>query len=487
MAKTESAPESRSPRPVAAVVGAGVAGLVAARELTQLGYAVTVFDVTAPGGCVRSHTLDGLVLDAGAESFATRAPAVAHLAGELGLTVVAPTQSPAWLHAGPGRDLPLPKTGLLGIPGDPTATEVVDALGPEAAARAAEDLDADVDPTLLDGPVTLGRLVRERLGDTALQTLVTPVVSGVHSADPDRLDADAIAPGLREALAQTGSLCRAAAALRAAAPAGSAVAGIEGGMHRLVTALVEDLERRGAHVLTSTAVTAITRGEHGGFVVELTADHAADQAASGTEGIGQLHADHLVVATEGPTAVDLLSAAIPELVDLRPDEGAGVSLVTLVVDVPELDDAPRGSGLLVAPGSTDVAAKALTHATAKWPWLARAAGPGRHVVRLSYGRLTDEAARLADSDDETLIEAGISDAATLLGVDFTAADVLASDVVRHGGALPMATPGHRRRLEQISQVLDAQDDLDVVGAWRVGTGLTAVVGATRRSLQVSVS
>ncbi|MGO3153020.1 MAG: protoporphyrinogen/coproporphyrinogen oxidase [Galactobacter sp.] len=473
-----------SPRPVAAVVGAGVAGLVSARELALLGYAVTVFDAAAPGGRVGSHTLDGLVLDAGAESFATRTPAVADLAAELGLTVVAPTQSPAWLHAGPGRDLPLPKTGLLGIPGDPTATEVVNALGADAAARAAEDLTTAVDPSLLDGPVTLGRLVRERLGDVALETLVTPVVSGVHSADPDRLDADAIAPGLREALAETGSLCKAAAALRAAAPAGSAVAGVEGGMHRLVEALVEDLERRGVHLPVGTEVTAVSRGEHGGFVV----DHATGHRPSGTEAAaGRLQADRLVIATEGPAAVDLLSTAVPALAALRPDEGAGVSLVTLVVDVPELDDAPRGSGLLVAPGSEDVAAKALTHATAKWPWLQREAGPGRHVVRLSYGRLTDEAARLADSDDQTLISAGIKDAATLLGVEFTAADVLASDVVRHGGALPMATPGHRQRLQQIARVLDAEEDLDVVGAWRVGTGLTAVVGSTRKSLRVSVS
>jgi oxygen-dependent protoporphyrinogen oxidase len=401
---------------------------------------------------------------------------VADLARELGLEVVTPTPSPAWLHAGPGQDVPLPKTGLLGIPGDPEADEVVAALGAQAAERAAQDLTADVDPSLLDAPVTLGRLVRERLGDAALETLVTPVVSGVHSADPDRLDADAIAPGLREQLARTGSLCRAAAAMRAAAPAGSAVAGIEGGMHRLVGALVSDLEDRGVTLLRSTRVTGIGRdGE--GFLVS-----HADASTEGT-----LRAERLVVATEGPSAVDLLCDAVPGLRGLRPDEGAGVSLVTLVVDVPELDSDPRGSGLLVSPTSTDVSAKALTHATAKWPWLRQAAGPGRHVLRLSYGRLTDEAARLADADDATLVAAGIRDAQTLTGVSISEADVLASDVVRHGGALPMATPGHRALLEKIGQVLDAEENLDVVGAWRVGTGLTAVVGATRRAVRVSAS
>jgi hypothetical protein len=51
----------------------------------------------------------------------------------------------------------------------------------------------------------------------------------------------------------------------------------------------------------------------------------------------------------------------------------------------------------------------------------------------------------------------------------------------------MATPGHRALLEKIGQVLDAEENLDVVGAWRVGTGLTAVVGATRRAVRVSAS
>lgn len=251
------------------------------------------------------------------------------------------------------------------------------------------------------------------------------------------------------------------------------MAGIDGGMNRLVTALLEDLDARGVVVVQSSPAQRVERDSDGVFYV-----------GAGAE---SLTAERLVVATEGPQAIDLLADAIPELQGLRPAEGAGVSLVTLVVDCPELDVAPRGTGMLVAPGSADVSAKALTHATAKWPWLANLAGPGRHVLRLSYGRLTDAAARLADSDDETLIAAGVSDAAALLGVELSAADVLDADVVRHGGALPMATPGHRALLTKIAAVLEGVDHLDVVGAWRVGTGLTAVVGATRRTCRVSVS
>lgn len=458
--------------PLAVVIGGGIAGLVAARELALTGHRVVLAEAAGFGGRVTGHTVDSLELDAGAESYATRNPAVTRLARELGLTSALPTESPAWLHAEAGRDVPLPRTGIFGIPGDPLAPDVVQALGAAGAERAAQDLDLAVDPALFEDGVSLGRLVRERLGQAALDTLVTPVVSGVHSADPEVLDADAIAPGLRAALRREGSLCRAAASLRAAAPAGSAVAGIDGGMHTLTAALLQDLRERGVTLLDHTRIDT----------VEL--EDGLWHVASGPDA---LEADRLVVATDGATAVDLLSGSIPGLAALRPAEGAGVSLVTLVVDQPLLDEAPRGSGVLVAPGATDVVAKALTHSTAKWPWLAREAGPGRHVVRLSYGRLSDSAARIADAEDEVLLEQAIADAAVLLKVPLSRADVLGSDVIRHPGALPLATAGHRALLDAVEALLADVPELDVLGAWRSGTGLTPIVAATRSQLGISAS
>jgi phytoene dehydrogenase-like protein len=70
----------------ALVLGGGISGLLSARELASAGYQVTVLEAGPEwGGCVGSHTVAGLTLDSGAESFATRSDAVARLAGELGL------------------------------------------------------------------------------------------------------------------------------------------------------------------------------------------------------------------------------------------------------------------------------------------------------------------------------------------------------------------------------------------------------------------
>ena len=68
------------------VVGGGIAGLVAARELAIGGCEVTLLEASdALGGRVARHTVAGIDLDAGAESFATRGGTVAAFVDELGL------------------------------------------------------------------------------------------------------------------------------------------------------------------------------------------------------------------------------------------------------------------------------------------------------------------------------------------------------------------------------------------------------------------
>lgn len=480
-----------APAQPAIVVGGGISGLVAARELAVRGFEVTVLEAAGHwGGCVYAHELDGLTLDAGAESFATKSTAVPDLLKELGLDseIVIPRPGGSWLYTvnseGAPEAFPSPKQGLFGIPAAPTAKDVVVIIGEAAATEAARDLEMPVDPALLEPGVSLGQVVRARMGEAVLDRLVTPVVAGVLSAHPDFLDCDAAAPGLRAALAREGSLARAAASLRAAAPAGSAVGGLVGGMQSFTRALVSDLEERGAELLLNTIVESVTQADDGSWRLETGEDSFATE--------------HLVIATDGPTAAALLPeqfANATETVDSEiPSTGAPIALVTLVLDAPLLDQAPRGTGLLVAPGTPGVTAKALTHASAKWQWLADAAGPGTHVVRLSFGRLDDVAAEgagsgagsvSATSEDEALVAAAIADASTLLGVSLSAADVLASDVVRFRAGLPFARPGHRQHMASLREQLEQHEGLHVVGAWIAGTGLAAVVADTRRRVSAS--
>lgn len=463
----------------ALVVGGGVAGLVAARTLARAGLRTLLVEADDEvGGAVRGHTVAGLRLDAGAESFATRGGTVATLLDDLGLAgaVVEPQPRGSWVHL-PSGDGPLPRTGLLGIPTSGWAPDVRRTLGPVGALRAS--LDAVLPARVGASETTLGGLVRARMGARVLDRLVRPIVAGVHAAEPDEVAVESVAPGLGAARAGArGSLGRAVATLRAAAPAGSAVRGIDGGLHVLVETLERHLREHGGTVRTGTRVVAVEAADAtspaGGYTVTL-----ADENGETT-----VDAARLVLAS--PAAAALLAPLLPELEGVAPDDGAAITLVTLVVDEPALDAAPRGTGVLVAREATDVRAKALTHATAKWGWLAAAAPPGRHVVRLSYGRADETAsataggAELADAEDPTVDDA-LRDASALLGVTLTRATLVGDAVVRWRQALPRPGAAHRQAVAAVRAAVarrtaeTSRADLAVCGAWVAGNGLASVI------------
>lgn len=405
------------------VVGGGVAGLVAARELAIGGLDVTLVEASDRlGGKVARHTVAGLPLDAGAESFATRNDTVANFLRELGLgeAIVQPSPDGAWVRNADGTSFPLPKTGILGIPGTPFARDVMDVIGFLGALRA--QLDVLMSGFIGSKERTLGRLVRRRVGRRVLDRLVAPVTLGIHSRHPDDLDLDVVAPGLRAALRDTGSLTHAVRSIRGAAPAGSAVSGLEGGIFELVEALERELARLGVTVRLSTSVSAVDR-----CGVTLSAEVDAER----------IEAENVVLATS------LGEAGAPSIV-----------LATLVVDAPELDSAPRGTGILVAPGGSGVHAKALTHATAKWIWLRDRAGEHRHVVRLSY-----PVAASGDLRNQALLDASL-----LLGVELSEEQV--HGFARVEWAAPAAHP-------------ELMDGVIMIGEGVAGTGLAAVIADAR--------
>ncbi|WP_082479663.1 NAD(P)/FAD-dependent oxidoreductase [Agreia sp. Leaf283] len=463
------------------VIGAGVAGLVAARECARKGLRVTVLDAAeTPGGFVATHTVDGIRLDSGAESFATRGGGkgkpgpVASLIADLGLgdAIVTPNPRGAWVQL-PDGAAPLPKLSLLGIPGAPLADDVRRILGWKGALRA--QLDRYM-PLLRVRPETdLGGIVRRRMGQAVLDRLVTPIVGGVHSASPTVIDVHAVAPGLTKAMTNQGSLSGAVLALLeergSKVAAGSAVAGIDGGMFRLVEALVADCKKFGVEFRMSTPVQSTgpapfpepVEGNGGRWVTTAT---VADESA-------QITSRAVVVATSFRTGLALLGGGLG-LDTGAPEswpEPASVELATLVVDDSRLDAAPRGTGVLVATGVPGIQAKALTHATAKWNWLAEAAGPGRHVLRLSYDRDV-----VAQSPTQAQ---ALADAGALLGLTLEESSVRGFDVTRWNDSLAFATVGHRARVEAVRAQVDAVPGLLVVGAWMAGTGLAATIAQSR--------
>ncbi len=413
------------------VIGAGVAGLLAARRLAAAGHDVTVMEADDhPGGRISRVTVDGLQLDAGAESFATRGGHVATLLEELGLAgrIVRPEAKPAWVVT-PDDAYPLPSTGWLGIPTSLYRNDVRRALGWKDTARLAADRVRSVGT--VDDTTSLGTLVRERLGDGAAERLVAPVVQGIYSRPLDDIALGDVAPGLADEVTRTGSLIRAAAARRAASPAGSAVQGLAGGMTTLIDALAADARAQGATISLETPVGGL---EKKGKKWKVWSEGKAHRA------------DEVVLAVPTP----VVSALVPHVAWA---EDRQVAIVTLVLDAPELDEAPRGTGVL-AVGNVS-GAKALTHSTAKWKWLAERAD-GRHVVRLSYA---------IDNARDARAHA-LSDASALLGVPLQESQLRDIERVQWADSAPAAVENR-----------EPAKGLHLVGSAAGLSGIAAIVAA----------
>lgn len=453
------------------VVGGGMAGLVAARECAKVGMNVTVLEAAGElGGAIRRAVLDGVTVDAGAESYATRGGHVRKLLDELGLAdrIVTPNPAGAWLVGGADVEAaPLPKGGILGIPANPFADDVRRIIGWRGAWRAY--VDRLRPPLTIGQERSLGTLVSKRMGQKVRDLLVAPVTAGVYSADPDDVDTEIAAPGLNEALTRAGSLSGGVAQLladradRAKKAPGSAVEAIAGGMSILVDALAADLEELGAVVRTGAAVDAIARDGDGWTVSFPIGAEGEDPT------VETLAADAVIVATAEPSARALLAGHVTGLG--AEGEAPQIEIVSLLLDAPALDAAPRGTGVLTVPGSHT--AKALTHATAKWEWLRAAAGD-RHVVRVSFGAQGEPAATAA-LDDDAAARLALSEAEALLGLTLPESALVASHRARFTQSQPSSLIGAADRRRDVRAAVQKADGLGVAGAWLSGTGLAQVV------------
>lgn len=461
----------------AVVVGGGIGGLQAAHTLAKLGLSPLLLESRGTcGGLIFGAPIGGVWVDLGAESFAKRSVATADLCRELGLEVVDPSgNSWLWSHRSGGFGVRIPH-GVLGIPTDLDDSIVVSLLSEEGLARAREDLT--MGPEVGADAADLASLVVARLGEEVLTRLVDPIAGGVHSAHPSELSVDVVSPGLRQALAREGSLVRAAAALRAMAPAGAVVSSAVGGLFTLPRALVARIGELGGTVAGRRVVTAIARSGDVWQVTHHEAGRAPDPADPPVP-VGEpevVTTDRLVVALDGRAALDLLRT-VPELGidDWQLPRGADLAQVCLILDAPELDAGPRGSGLLVTPeaegGERRVACKAITHYSIKWPRVV--AGTGRHVLRVSYGRAG------VPTPEPTLADA-LADASVLLGVPLVEEQVVGHAIIHFPNSFPPQTPAHRVRVADLTDRVAELPGLAITGAWFAGTGLAAVIPHAER-------
>lgn len=441
------------------VVGAGVAGLVAARDLAAAGHRVTVLEATdRVGGKLRRESVGGITVDVGAEAMLNRRPEGVDLARGLGLAVEHPAiaSSRIWSR---GALRPLPRS-LMGVPLDLDALAASGVLSDEglAAARREPALARALEP--LPEDVTVGDLVDRRFGPEVTDRLVEPLLGGVYAGQARRISARAAVPQL-VAMAERGSVLEQAPAAPTTYDL-PVFAGLPGGMAGLTDALAA-----GVDVRLGTTVRELARTPDGFRLV-----------TGPTTVPEELLADAVVLATPAAPAARLLAEVAPVAAsELATIETASVVVVTFAfraADAPALA-ATDSSGFLVPPVEA-LRIKAATFSFAKWGWV-RAAGEGLLLLRTSLGRHGEEVALQAT--DEELVSWSRADLAAVTGL---AAEPVDTHVQRWGGGLPQYALGHVDRVARIRAAVAAVPGLAVCGASYDGVGIPAVIASAHRAV-----
>lgn len=449
------------------VVGGGIAGLVAAYECAKVGIPVTVVEArSAFGGTIAGAEVAGVTVDTGATCW-TGGGSARSLVDELGLAdrVVVPRANRTWI-AGLGKGAtaaPVPEESVLGIPANPWAEDVRPFIGLNGAWRAY--LDRLRPPLTIGKERSLAKLVRTRMGDAVLDRMVAPLTAGRFGMTPAEVDVAVAAPGLSSALTRTGSLGGAVADVRVGAPSRPSVESLDGGMPQLVTALVDRLAALGAELILDAPVSALARTEGGRWTLEVAAADAPVVR----------EADVVIVATAAADARTLLAPHAPRTPQWGTDAATLREIVTLVVDAPTLDTAPRGAEVYPVPGTAR--ASGLVHQTARWEWLARSAGPGRHVLSVAFDEVDGRTA-ISDLDDAGAAVIAREEASALLGADLRARDVAGAHRARFTLARPASALGHSVATEAARAAIAVTPGLAAVGAWLSGSGLERVVSDT---------
>src|SRR3954470_9930512 len=178
------------------VVGAGITGLAAAFEWRRRRPDDEIVVLEAGdriGGKVHRVMLAGVWYDTGPEAMLARVPEAVELVEALGLgdQLGAPRTTSATIVLPDARP-PLPAGTVQGVP--TTADGLDGVLTPAGVARVRAE--ADLPPLRLDGDVSVGGLLRERLGDEVVDRLVEPLLGGVYAGRADELSVRATMPAL---------------------------------------------------------------------------------------------------------------------------------------------------------------------------------------------------------------------------------------------------------------------------------------------------
>lgn len=451
------------------VVGGGITGLASAYTLAtraaSSGVPLTCTVMESEdrcGGKILTHRVDGLVIEAGPDSFLSQKPWAVNLCRDLGLTdqLIDTNESheKAFVYSR-GRLRALPD-GLVMI--------VPTKLGPflrsgllSFSGMARMGLDLLIPKGTPQNDESLASFFRRRFGVEAFQRLIEPLMAGIYAGDAEEMSIQATFPRFVELEREYGSLLR---GILASSPAHhrngvgasrrSPFVTLKGGLSTLIEALIRQLSRLGIHVRTGQKVTALRARSlrSNGPPYELLLHNGSSFSA-----------DAVIVATPAFVSAELIRALSPEAAALLAAiPYASTATVSLAYAQSDLGSMVRGYGFVV-PRVEDRDLLAATWTSLKWSHRA----PVSHVLVRGYvGGVGRDA--IAHSDDRAIVRRVRDELQVIAGIH---QEPMYTEVNRWERGMPQYHVGHLQRLDNIHSHLQSYRGLYLAGSAYRGIGI----------------
>jgi protoporphyrinogen/coproporphyrinogen III oxidase len=442
------------------IVGGGISGLSAARELCRTGLRVRLLERDAHcGGVIQTRRVGDCVLDVGPDTLLASKPAAVTLCQELGLAeqLVEPRTPRTVYLLRSGTLRPLPETSMMGLPADWTSLVSTRALTWRAKLRMAGEVLIPRAAPAADE--SIASFVRRRFGREAVTWLAEPLLAGIHRGDASRLSMRALFPSLLDAEQRHGSVIRALSRKPATGRRAGSMT-LRGGLGQLV----ERLE----HALPSDVVItgADVRGVRGTGPYAVALDNGRIITAEAVLFATPAHVTARLIAS-----VDLELARLCESIEYVPSVTVALAYAKSAVRHPL-----RGWGF-VAPAAEGRRVTAVSWISSKWP---HRAPPDQVLIRASMGSNGNHAP--IDQPDDTLVAWADHDLRDLLGM--TEAPI-ATHVCRWPRAMPQFHVGHSELIAGIERRLSSVPGLFISAAGFRGVGIPDCISdaqATARAL-----
>ena len=461
------------PKPThVAVIGAGMAGLVAADALVRGGAAcrVTLIEPSGrAGGVIGTVHHDGWLVERSADCFLAARPEGQALVSRLGLehdvVGVEPGARRALIWAG-GRPRRAPQGFRLMAPSRVAGILGTPVLSPVGRLRLLwERLVPSRRVGSPDDDESLESFAVRRLGREAFERLVQPLASGIWTADPSRLSMAAACPEFLAMEREWGSLWAGERARLRRQPGGADAAGARYGQFVTLASGRESLPRRLAEELRRLGVRFVEGRVTG---VGKMPDGRWHLDAACLEGDATT-VDAVVVAAPTYVAATVLRGVDPDLAaELAAIEYAGSCIVSLGY---ARDDVfhPLDAAGMVVPRTAGRRILAASFSSSKFPGRAP---EGCVLIRVFVGGALDPGVmRLEDGE---LVALARRELAELLGARGKPRLVR---VERWDHAIPQYHVGHSARVARIDALVDLHPGLALAGAAYRGVGIPQVIAS----------